>query len=93
MLLYNYSYCLSALQLVGNLGFLEWMLNTPAHHRVHHARNREAIDRNYGGTLIVWDRMFGTFEPERPTSRWSYGLTHPITTFDPLEVQVEHLNY
>lgn len=75
-------------QVVRNLGPLEWVLNTPSHHRVHHARNREAIDRNYAGVLIIWDRMFGTFEPERPTSQWSYGLTHPITTLDPIEIQV-----
>ncbi len=47
------------------MGPLEWALNTPSHHRVHHARNRYAIDKNYGGLLIVWDRLFGTFAAER----------------------------
>ena len=48
-------------RLVGRLGPLEWVLNTPSHHRVHHGRNPRYIDRNHGGTLIVWDRLFGTF--------------------------------
>ena len=48
-------------RLIGRLGPLEWVLNTPSHHRVHHARNPRYIDRNHGGTLIVWDRLFGTF--------------------------------
>ena len=49
-------------RLIGRLGPLEWVLNTPSHHRVHHGRNPRYIDRNHGGTLIVWDRLFGTFE-------------------------------
>ena len=46
------------------LGPLEYVLNTPSHHRVHHARNPYAIDKNYGGILIIWDRIFGTFAQE-----------------------------
>ena len=46
-------------QTVDTLGPLEWILNTPSHHRVHHGRNRYCIDKNYGGTLIIFDRMFG----------------------------------
>lgn len=59
-------------QLVGKLGPLEWVLNTPSHHRVHHACDAEYLDRNLGGIFIVWDRLFGTFAEERrpPT----YGL-------------------
>ena len=45
---------------------IEWIFNTPSHHRVHHGSNAEYLDRNYGGILIVWDRLFGSFEPERP---------------------------
>ena len=75
------------------MGPLEWVLNTPSHHRMHHACNREAIDRNYAGVLIIWDCMFGTFEPERPSSQWSYGLTHPIRTLDPFEIQVRFCMY
>eukprot|EP00002_Diphylleia_rotans_P008938 TRINITY_DN1891_c0_g1_i1.p1 TRINITY_DN1891_c0_g1~~TRINITY_DN1891_c0_g1_i1.p1 ORF type:complete len:508 (+),score=96.05 TRINITY_DN1891_c0_g1_i1:45-1568(+) len=50
---------------IGKLGFLEYIINTPSHHRVHHARNPIYIDKNYAGTLIIWDRMFGTFEEEK----------------------------
>ena len=59
-------------QLIGKLGPLEWVLNTPSHHRVHHGCNPEYIDKNLGGILIVWDRMFGTFAEERRTP--TYGL-------------------
>ncbi|MFI5911441.1 sterol desaturase family protein [Dactylosporangium sp. NPDC051541] len=63
---------------------IEWLFNTPSHHRVHHGANEEYLDRNYGGILIIWDRLFGTFEPER--ARVQYGLTKNITTFNPLRV-------
>ncbi|XP_048655600.1 alkylglycerol monooxygenase isoform X4 [Marmota marmota marmota] len=77
--------------IINNLGPLELILNTPSHHRVHHGKNRYCIDKNYGGTLIIWDRIFGTFEAEK--ERVIYGLTHPINTFDPLRVQFHHLFY
>lgn len=59
---------------------IEFIFNTPSHHRVHHGSDREYLDRNYGGILILWDRMFGTFQAEmhRPT----YGLTKPVSTFN-----------
>ena len=57
----------------------EAVFNTPSHHRVHHGSNPEYLDRNYGGILIVWDRLFGTFEPERAPV--VYGLTKNIETF------------
>ena len=63
---------------------IEFIMNTPSHHRVHHGSNQQYLDKNYGGTLIVWDRLFGTFEPER--ERVVYGLTHNIKTFNPLKV-------
>ncbi|BAL89866.1 hypothetical protein AMIS_46460 [Actinoplanes missouriensis 431] len=63
---------------------IEWFFNTPSHHRVHHGSNDPYLDRNYGGILIVWDRLFGTFEPEGERVR--YGLTSNITTFNPLRV-------
>ncbi|MEW2379433.1 sterol desaturase family protein [Micromonospora sp. NPDC047812] len=63
---------------------IEWIFNTPSHHRVHHGANAEYLDRNYGGILIVWDRLFGTFEPERAIVR--YGLTKNIDTYNPLRV-------
>jgi sterol desaturase/sphingolipid hydroxylase (fatty acid hydroxylase superfamily) len=71
-------------ELIGRLGPLEWVLNTPSHHRVHHGSNVEYLDRNYGGVLIVWDRLFGSFEPERAPV--DYGLTKNIRTFDPLRI-------
>src|SRR5262249_31545420 len=67
---------------IGKLGPLEWVLNTPSHHRVHHARNPKYLDKNYAGTLIIWDRMFGTFqaEEEEPV----YGLTKPLNSWNPI---------
>ncbi len=63
-------------ELIDRLGPLEWVLNTPSHHRVHHATNPQYLDRNHAGMLIVWDRLFGTFEPEREPV--VYGLTKNI---------------
>ncbi|WP_427891947.1 sterol desaturase family protein [Kribbella sp. GL6] len=63
---------------------VELVLNTPSHHRVHHGSNTIYLDRNYGGILIVWDRLFTTFEPER--ERVVYGLTTNIRTHNPLRV-------
>ncbi len=63
---------------------LEAVLNTPSHHRVHHGANEVYLDRNYGGILIVWDRLFGSFEPEGERVR--YGLTTNIETFHPVRV-------
>jgi sterol desaturase/sphingolipid hydroxylase (fatty acid hydroxylase superfamily) len=61
---------------------LEWLLNTPSHHRVHHGRNPQYIDRNYGGVLILYDRLFGTFaEEDEPVE---YGITRPVRSFNPL---------
>lgn len=72
-------------EMVGKLGPLEWVFNTPSHHRVHHGSDKQYIDKNYGGIFIVWDRLFGTFakEEQRPT----YGLTTPMTSKNPLVVQ------
>jgi len=68
------------------LGPLEWVLNTPTHHKVHHASNPEYLDRNYGGVLIVFDRMFGTFAQERDGVQLRYGLTTPLLTHNPLRI-------
>jgi alkylglycerol monooxygenase len=65
---------------------LEWVLNTPSHHRVHHGVNQRYLDRNYAGVLIVWDRMFGTFEPEE--EEVVYGITKPLATWNPLWANV-----
>jgi sterol desaturase/sphingolipid hydroxylase (fatty acid hydroxylase superfamily) len=71
-------------ELVKKLGWLEYFLNTPSHHRVHHASNEKYLDKNFGGVLIIWDRLFGTFqvEDEKPV----YGLTKPIETYNPLKI-------
>ena len=71
-------------QIVGKLGPLEWILNTPSHHRVHHGANAEYIDKNYGNLLIIWDRMFGTFEPEK--AKVKYGLVNNVNTFNPVKI-------
>lgn len=67
------------------LGLEAW-LNTPSHHRVHHGTNARYLDRNYGGVLIVWDRLFGTFEAERDDEPARYGIIRNLATFNPLWV-------
>jgi sterol desaturase/sphingolipid hydroxylase (fatty acid hydroxylase superfamily) len=71
---------------IGKLGPLEWMFNTPSHHRVHHASNEACLDCNYGGVLIVFDRLFGTFRAERSDEPLRYGLAHPLASRQPLAV-------
>ena len=71
-------------ELVDRMGPFEWIFNTPSHHRVHHGRNLAYLDRNHGGILIIWDRLFGTFEPEREAV--DYGLTKNIHTFNPVRI-------
>jgi sterol desaturase/sphingolipid hydroxylase (fatty acid hydroxylase superfamily) len=73
-------------ELVPRLGAFEWLFNTPSHHRVHHASNPEYLDRNYGGTLIVFDRLFGSFAAERDDAPCRYGLTHPLHSANPLRI-------
>jgi sterol desaturase/sphingolipid hydroxylase (fatty acid hydroxylase superfamily) len=69
---------------IRTLGPLEWILNTPSHHRVHHGTNVRYLDRNHGGILIIWDRLFGTFAAEREPV--VYGLTTDLRSFRPLVV-------
>ena len=66
---------------------LEYVLNTPSHHRVHHGRNPKYIDKNHGGTLIIWDRLFGTFQKEE--EEVVYGITKPLKTWNPLRAQFD----
>jgi sterol desaturase/sphingolipid hydroxylase (fatty acid hydroxylase superfamily) len=76
---------------VQRLGPVEWVLNTPTHHRVHHGVNPKYIDRNYGGILIVWDRLLGTFrEEEEPVC---YGTVKPYTSWNPVWANFEHWFY
>ncbi len=74
---------------IGRLGPLEWVMNTPSHHRVHHGSNPQYLDRNHGGIFIVWDRLFGTFEPER--ERVVYGVTKPVGSYHPVWIQAHEL--
>jgi alkylglycerol monooxygenase len=67
---------------IDRLGCLEWILNTPSHHRVHHGVNNLYLDKNYAGVLIIWDRFFGTFVPEIEEPR--YGIIKPIGSLNPL---------
>ena len=71
---------------ISTLGPLEWVLNTPSHHRVHHGINPEYQDKNFAGTFIVWDRLFGTFEPERAPV--VYGITKPLASWNPIRANV-----
>jgi sterol desaturase/sphingolipid hydroxylase (fatty acid hydroxylase superfamily) len=77
---------------IPKLGVVEEVLNTPSHHRVHHGSNRRYLDRNHGSILIVWDRLFGTFQREDDDEPVVYGLTTNIHTFDPLRIAThEHV--
>ncbi|MFT4623220.1 MAG: alkylglycerol monooxygenase [Myxococcota bacterium] len=73
-------------ELVRSTGPLEWVLNTPSHHRVHHGTNPEYLDKNYAGVLIIWDRLFGTFEREEAAP--VYGTVKPLESFNPLWANV-----
>lgn len=69
---------------IRRLGPLEWLFVTPSNHRVHHARNPEYIDKNYGGVFILWDRLFGTFQGERADTPCVYGIVTGLKSFNPL---------
>lgn len=75
-------------ELINKMGWFEYIFNTPSHHRVHHGRNPKYIDKNHAGTLIIWDKMFGTFQPEeeRPT----YGITKPINSWNAVWANFSH---
>ena len=67
---------------IGKMGPLEWIFNTPSHHRVHHGSNEKYIDKNHAGSLIIWDRLFGTFQAEE--EEVIYGITKPLKSWNPL---------
>tara|TARA_B100000963_G_C22638741_1_gene679133 strand:- start:5044 stop:5883 length:840 start_codon:yes stop_codon:yes gene_type:complete len=71
-------------QIIDKLGPLELFMNTPSHHRVHHGSNKQYIDKNYGNLLIIWDRIFGTFEKEKEPVK--YGLVNNVNTFNPTKI-------
>ena len=68
-------------KLVGKLGILEYLFVTPSHHRVHHASNEHYLDKNYGDVLIIWDKLFNTFQLEEEETTIVYGLTKPLNTY------------
>ncbi len=69
---------------IGHLGFLEKIFITPMNHRIHHAKNKEYIDANYGGVFIIWDRMFGTYTPQRSDLQPVYGTATPLNSWNPM---------
>lgn len=71
-------------EFIDRMGPLEWVLNTPSHHRVHHGSDLEYLDKNHGGIFIIWDRLFGTFKAEK--DRPTYGLLTNIDTYNPVKI-------
>jgi sterol desaturase/sphingolipid hydroxylase (fatty acid hydroxylase superfamily) len=76
---------------INRMGFLEYIIVTPAHHRVHHAINPEYLDKNYGQIFIFWDRMFGTFQEEQASIPAVYGVTRPVRTWNPIKINFMHM--
>ena len=75
---------------IKRMGFLEKFMVTPSHHRVHHAINPEYIDKNYGQILIIWDKMFGSFQEEQKDIKTVYGITRPVQTWNPFKINFQH---
>ena len=73
---------------IKSMGFLEYILNTPSHHRVHHGSNPKYIDKNHAGTLIIWDRLFGTFQKEE--EEVYYGITKPLASWNPFWANIHY---
>ncbi len=78
-------------QLIDKMGFLEKILVTPSHHRIHHAINPVYIDKNYGGITILWDKLFGTFQEELPDVKPVYGITRQVNTWNPVKINFLHI--
>ena len=78
-------------RLIGTMGSLEKIIITPSHHRVHHAINPQYIDKNYGQILIIWDKMFGSFQPELDSVEPVYGILRPAKTWNPVIINYKHL--
>ncbi len=78
-------------QHIGRMGFLEKIIVTPSHHRVHHAINPEYLDKNYGQIFIFWDKLFGTYQEELPEVPAVYGVTRPVQTWNPIKINFMHL--
>ncbi|OOG73679.1 sterol desaturase family protein [Algoriphagus sp. A40] len=78
-------------QHIGRMGFLEKIIVTPSHHRVHHAINPEYLDKNYGQIFIFWDKWFGTYQEEMKEVPAVYGVTRPVQTWNPIKINFMHL--
>ena len=78
-------------QMINKLGFLEYIIVTPSHHRVHHAINAEYIDKNYSQILIIWDKLFGTFQPEIDDVKPVYGTLKQAQTWNPVIINFKHM--
>jgi sterol desaturase/sphingolipid hydroxylase (fatty acid hydroxylase superfamily) len=78
-------------QHINKMGFLEKVIVTPSHHRVHHAINPEYLDKNYSQIFIIWDKLFGTFQEELPDKPPVYGITRPVQTWNPIKINFQHL--
>lgn len=78
-------------QLIGKMGFLEHIIVTPSHHRVHHAMNAEYLDKNHGQIFIIWDKLFGTYQEELPHVKPVYGVTRPARTWNPITINFQHI--
>lgn len=78
-------------RLIGKLGFLEKVIVTPSHHRVHHAINPEYLDKNLSAIFIIWDKIFGTFQEELDDVPPVYGVTRPVRTWNPIIINFQHL--
>jgi len=78
-------------QHIGRMGFLEHIIVTPSHHRVHHAINPSYLDKNYSQIFIFWDKLFGTFQEERDDTPAVYGVTRPVHTWNPIKINFMHL--
>lgn len=76
---------------IDKMGFLEHIIVTPSHHRVHHAINPEYLDKNYSQIFIFWDKLFGTFQEELPNVPAVYGVTRPVRTWNPIKINFVHL--
>ncbi|MFL2983576.1 MAG: sterol desaturase family protein [Candidatus Neomarinimicrobiota bacterium] len=78
-------------KLINKMGWLENLIITPSHHRVHHAINPEYIDKNYGQIFIIWDKLFGTFQPELDNVKPVFGILRPVKTWNPIIINYKHL--
>ena len=78
-------------RLIRRMGWLEYVIVTPSHHRVHHAINQEYIDKNYAAIFIIWDKLFGTFKEEDLNIPPVYGVKKPVNTWNPFIINYQHL--